>query len=248
MPDAGLYGLLGSLFFVNGEYLNAGIALKKADVLAPLPPEQRFTLAMCYVLLKTPAKARAELERLASEFPRDSKYIYWLGRLDYDAQHFSAALSWFHAAVKIDSGNVRAHDNIGLSYEALGQNEEAIRSYTTAVKLNKTAAVCSPWPPHNLASLLRKLSRFEEAWGNAQEALRCDPDFARGHHILGLLLERGNRLDEAIASLRRAVESEPSYADAHYVLARLLQRSGKTAEAALQFKAFEKLKAAQQRK
>ncbi|MBC8166292.1 MAG: hypothetical protein H7Y20_10515, partial [Bryobacteraceae bacterium] len=32
MPDAGLYGLLGSLFFVNGEYLNAGIALKKADV------------------------------------------------------------------------------------------------------------------------------------------------------------------------------------------------------------------------
>ena len=60
-----IYGYLGRIFFVDGKYLNAAIALKKAEALQPLEEKDRFTLAMAYISLERPAWARPELEKLA---------------------------------------------------------------------------------------------------------------------------------------------------------------------------------------
>jgi len=46
-----LLTLAGVLFFMDHKYLNAAIALKKADVIAALADQDRFTLAMSYVIL-----------------------------------------------------------------------------------------------------------------------------------------------------------------------------------------------------
>jgi hypothetical protein len=41
-----LLTFLGSLFFLDGKYLNTAIAMKKAEAIAPLDDRNRFTLAL----------------------------------------------------------------------------------------------------------------------------------------------------------------------------------------------------------
>src|SRR5690349_20921839 len=59
-----LLTLAGVLFFLDHKYLNAAIALKKAEAIIPLADQDRFTLAMSYVILDRRDWARPELEKL----------------------------------------------------------------------------------------------------------------------------------------------------------------------------------------
>jgi hypothetical protein len=46
---AKLLAYVGSVYFLNADYLNAAIALKKSDAIAPLAPTLQFSLAMAYI-------------------------------------------------------------------------------------------------------------------------------------------------------------------------------------------------------
>ena len=84
-----LLTLLGGIFFLDGKYLNTAVAMKRAEALAPLDDQSRFTLAMAYITLNHRDWARPELEKLARNDPRNALYPYWLSRLDYDAMRES---------------------------------------------------------------------------------------------------------------------------------------------------------------
>jgi predicted Zn-dependent protease len=85
---AGLLEFAGGIFFLDREYLNAAIAWKKSEAIAPLAEDSRFTLAMAYVKLRRPEWARPELQRLSESHPQTALYAYWLARLDYDEQKY----------------------------------------------------------------------------------------------------------------------------------------------------------------
>src|SRR5207253_2081618 len=80
---------------------------------------RRFTLAMAYVVLGRPDWARPELAALSAADPGNPLYPYWLARLDYDQEHYAEAVAGFRRALALDPAYARAHDNLGLSYEAL---------------------------------------------------------------------------------------------------------------------------------
>jgi tetratricopeptide (TPR) repeat protein len=237
-----LLRLLGSVSFLGGNYLNAAIALKKAEARAPLDERSRFTLAMSYVLMGRRDWARAELRKLAEEAPRNALYPYWTARLDYDTGRYAEAVKALLAAVALDARFVKAYDNLGLCYEALGRFEEAVASYETAVRLNREAAAPSPWPPHNLGLLLTRLNRTPEAEPLIREALRHDARFAPAHYQLGVTLEKTGRFDEAVAELLEAARLDPKYPDPHYALARIFRRQRHPAEADRALAVFQQLK------
>lgn len=229
--SAALLRLLGGVFFVRGAYLDSAIALKKAEVLAPLDDRSRFTLAMSYVVMGRPKWARPELEVLAGSDGKNPLYPYWIARLDYDEQRFADAIEGYRRALALDPAHLKAQDNLGLAYEALGRYEEAIRSYEEAIRLNRERPARSPWPSLNLGILLTKLERPEEAEPLLREAAREDPRFAPARYQLGLLLEKKGRSAEAIAELSQAASLDPLYAEPQYALARLYRRTGEADKA-----------------
>jgi tetratricopeptide (TPR) repeat protein len=223
--------LLARIFLLDGRPLNAAVALKKAEAIRPLDDELRFTLALAYIRLGRGEWARPELERLAESEPANALYPYWIGRLDYDAARYIAAIARFNEALARDPQFLRAHDNLGLCYQALDEPDQAIAHYREAVRLNREAAVKSPWPPTNLAILLRQRGALDEAGSLFREALQDDANFAVAHNQLGVLLEQQGRTDEAVAALARAAALDPSYAEPYYVLARIYRRLGHPARA-----------------
>ena len=237
-----LLTFVANVLFLDREYLNTAIALKKAEALAPLSDRDRFLLAMAYVTLDRRAWARPELEKLANANPRHPLYPYWLARLDYDDQHFSSAVAHLQKVLELDPAYMKAYDNLGLCYDALGKHEEAYKSYQEANRLNRQKSPSSPWPPLNQASLLLKLGKLEEAEASLKESLKYQPKFPQAHYHLGMLLEKQKKFPEAVQELKQATEADPSYPEPHYALGRIYRSLGDIQNSEVALSTFEKLK------
>lgn len=93
---------------------------------------------------------------------------------------------------------------------------------------------------YNVAALLARKGRVDEAIPHYEEALSIRSDNRETHYhlspallhtVLGNALAGKGRLDEALAHYRKAIELRDDFADAHSNLAALLARKGETAEA-----------------
>ena len=171
--------MLGSVFLIEKKPLNAAIAIKKAEALAPLDDRSRFTLVLAYIALNHGDWARPELEKLVASDPSNPGYDYWLGRLDYDAGQYASAVKRFQKVIDAEPDSVRAYDNLGLCYEALNQPDDAETPYRKAVELNRTAQTKSAWPPLNLGILLRNRGELKEAEALLREAAKYEDHLAQ---------------------------------------------------------------------
>jgi len=238
--DRALLVRIAGVFTLDRRPLNAAVALKKAEMLAPLDAYERLQLVLAYVAMGRDDWARPELARLAGERPDDVVPTYWLARLDYNAGLYASAIARLETVIARQPDFARAHDNLGLCLEALNEPERAIAHYRAAVRLTRDEAPPSPWPAVNLATLLRTRGELEEARALLEEALRHDASLAQAHYQMGLLLEQGGELEPAAAALRRAAEADPQFAEPLYVLARVVRRLGRQADADAALAAFER--------
>ncbi len=236
---------IAGVFMMDRKPLNAAIALKKAEALGPLDNQARLQLALAYIAMRRGDWARPELERLVRAEPAEVTYDYWLARLDYDAGQYADAIRRLQAVIARTPAFARAHDNLGLCYEALNQPDDAIPHYREAVRLNRMdGATASPWPALNLGILLRTRAELTEPEMLFREALRADSAFAPAHYQLGALLEQRDELEDAIEALRKAAAADAAYAEPHYALARIYRRLGRTADADEAMTTFTRLRAA----
>jgi tetratricopeptide (TPR) repeat protein len=241
--SAELLTLAAGIFFLDGDYLNSAIAYKKAEAISPLDERSRFTLAMAYIKLNRSDWARAELKKLTAAVPRSPLYLYWLARLDYEAQRYDEAIAKLRTVIELDPQMMRAYDNLGLCYDFLGRFDEAIGYYRKAIALNRLQAQPSPWPHLNLAIVLMARGNPVEAEGLLREALRYDPKLPQAHYQLGALLEKRGNYSEAIHSLKKAADLDPTYPEPHYTLSRIYQKLGDKDKAQEAVEQFQKLKA-----
>lgn len=228
---ARLLAFTGTIYFRNQDYLNAAIAWKKSEAIAPLDPDIRFLLAMDYIRTAHPDWARPVLESLAAHNEKEALYPYWLGRLDYDGHQYNNAIRHFQHAIELNPDMARAYDNLGLCYYYQNQNDQAVTNYEKAIELGRKSANPSPWPYLNLAITQQFLNRDVDAEKNLREAIRLAPAFARAHFQLGTVLEDLQRLNEALAELREAARLDPAYPEPHMAMARVLRRLGQEAAA-----------------
>ncbi len=203
--SARLLAYAGSIYFQNKDYVNAAIAWKKAEAIAPLEPSLRLSLAMAYVHMAHPDWARAVLESLAAENDKEALYPY--------------------------PQMARAYDNLGLCYFYQNQNGLAVTNYEKAIALDRGSEHPSPWPYLNIAITQQFLNQLPDAEKNLREAIRLDPAFAKAHFQLGTVLEDLQRPEQALKELRDAARLDPAYPEPHMAMARVLHKLGQEAPA-----------------
>lgn len=234
--------VLGGVFFLRGRPLNAAIALKKAEAIAPLDERSRFTLAMAYVALGHRDWARPELAKLTAAAPASPLYPYWTARLDYDDGQYATAVKGLLRAVELDPRHMKAYDNLGLCYEALGRFDDAQRSWEEAIRLNAEQQAKSPWPALNFGLLLTRLDKLDEAEARFRESLASDPRFPPARYQLGITLGKKGRVAEAVAELEEAARLDPAYPEPQYALSRLYRRAGDKEKADRALQRFQEIK------
>ena len=240
--SAKLLAIAGGIFFLDAQYLEAAIAWKKAEAIAPLDDRSRFTLAMAYVKLNRRDGARAELDKLAAAQPQNPLFLYWLGRLDYDARNYSFAITRLQKVIELDPKMMRAYDTLGLCFDYLGKFDEAVKNYNRAVELNRLQSKPSPWPHVDLAISFIALNRLPEAKKNLREAVGYDPRLPQAHYQLGRVLEMQGDYQAAVESLKKAVALNAEYPEPHYLLGKIYHRLGNDLLSKTEIARFTKLK------
>jgi tetratricopeptide (TPR) repeat protein len=180
-----------------------------------------------YVLLHDYPDADKWFSKSVEWNPGNFQTLYYLGRTKYNENRFDEAVNVFLQCLKLDPQNVKAKDNLGLSYAGMGSTEEAIAAYRTAISWDKAGGGERDSDPYiNLGTLLADTGRANEAVPLLLEALTISPDDVRAHRALGKAYLHLNQLDNAQKELEKSVQLAPQHAPTHFVLAQVYRKLG----------------------
>lgn len=185
-------------------------------------------VALDYIVLGDFPDADKWLTRALQWNPQDAEGWYHLGRTRYSENRFEEAVQAFQSCLKLEPRNVRAEDNLGLTYEGLGKVDQAIGAYENAIawqQENGTAA-SSAGPYLDLGSLLLDQNRPRDALPYLQRAAEIAPKEARVHEKLGKAYAGVRRLGEAQKELEEAVKLSPRNGRLHFMLGQVYRKQG----------------------
>ncbi len=201
------------------------VRLSAARSLDALPFELRIDPARR--ALADPRRA-IRLEAARSLGPLASDFLGPAGR-----NALRTALGEYEAAQLAAADIGPSHHNLALLAESGGDPQRAEREYRTALRLDpgfQPARV-------NLATLLNKLRRNDEALTLLREARERAPDDGEIHYSLGLLLAEEGQLEAAEVELARASELLGGRGRVRYNHGLALQQLGRSQEALVELTA-----------
>ena len=238
-PDG--HYLLGKLLFLEkkaaeslGEF-TAGAKYRTPTV------EDLKVVASDYVVLGDYTDADKWFTKAVEWAPNDLQGWYYLGRTKYNENRFEEAISAFKRCLELDLRNVKAEDNLGLSYAGLGRNEEAAAAYRNAVEWQRNAPSKDVGPYLDLGSLLVDTNKAEEAIPYLQQALELNANDPKIHNQLGKAYLHANQLTKAQAELEQAVALAPYSAPEHFMLGQIYHREGQEDKAKKELARFTQL-------
>jgi tetratricopeptide (TPR) repeat protein len=163
------------------------------------PPETNVSSGMVASVEANRAEARTLLAR---------------GREQYRNDEDTQALETFQQALKLDPDFAEAHFRLGLTFDALGQEQEAEAAYKKAVETYKKYLATDrneddAEAHYNLGQTYNGLHLYTEAVREYRQAIKLKPDDAAIHYDLGLSLMRLAQYDQAAASFSKSLELDP---------------------------------------
>jgi tetratricopeptide (TPR) repeat protein len=168
---------------------------------------------------------------------------YYLGRTKYNENRFEEAVAAFQQCLKLDGKHVKAEDNLGLSYQALGRRDDALQAYRNAIDWQTDTATKNPGPFINMGGLFLETNQPEKAVEYLRKAIEIAPDEAKAHQQLGKAYFNLNELPKALIELEKAAQLAPNNAPVHYVLAQVYRKQGLQEKAKGEFDRYTKLSA-----
>jgi tetratricopeptide (TPR) repeat protein len=161
--------------------------------------------------------------------------------LEYYAQgyekNYLRAAEWLEKALSIDPAYSQAALYLGLTYNALYEQEKAEKAFRRAIEIDPDYLEARA----NFGGMLLDIGNVDEAIRQFDAVLRRSPN-----HVLALTLQsQAYRLKEmygqSVDSARRAIKLAPASAEPHLWLAESLRLTGKYDEARQEYEAYLKL-------
>lgn len=143
--------------------------------------------------------------------PRDGPALHARGVLFCREGRLREGIGCFRQAVEVSPQLSGAWNDLACAYAELGEDENAVRAWDTAIALRgNNAELCN-----SRGAAMARLKRGEEALASFDRALESNPYHAAAwSNRAAALLELG-RSREAIESSERALSIRPGYAQAH---------------------------------
>jgi len=217
---------------------NAKASLAEFTVGARFRTPSSFDLkvvSMDYILLGDFIDADKWLTRSLQENPTDSDGWYELGRTKYNENRFSEAIDAFKKCLAIDATNVKAEENLGLSYAGLGDDPAAIKAYQTAIDWQASSLAKDVEAYFGLGNLLLDESRPEDAIPVLIQATQIAPSVSQGHELLGKAYLQTQNLPKAQSELEEAVNISPDTGRLHCILGQIYRKEGLATKAKAEF-------------
>lgn len=218
--------LLGSVLFLEKKARESLAEFTEGAKYRTPNAENLKVVASDYVLLSDYGDADKWFTKVVQWTPADVQGWYYLGRTKYNENRFEEAIEAFRRCLQLDARNVKAEDNLGLSYAGLGRNDEAASAYRTAIEWQKDATTKDPGPYLDLGTLLVEASKPAEGLPYLLEAAELSPNDPKVHNQLGKAYLHTGQFAKAQAELEKAVALAPDSAPEHFMLGQIYHKEG----------------------
>ena len=175
--------------------------------------------------------------------PNKEEAPYMLGRIYYQESYVDLAIGQFERVLRLNPTSYKALDNLGLCFEAKGENEKAVSYFLASIKLVEKDHPEYDWPYANLADLLLKIGDNRKAYDAAAKAANRNPNSPRNFYLGGKALCNLGKTDLCVNWLQRSTALDPNYPEPLFVLARVYHQLGQEQKAEDARKKFLELKA-----
>jgi tetratricopeptide (TPR) repeat protein len=206
-----------------------------AAALRPPTAAELRSVALEYVLLKALPEADRWMSRALAMDANDAETWYAMGRLRYTQGRYGDALTCFEKTLALNPQSVKGENNLGLAYEALNRNEDAVLAYRNAIAWQKDDPAPSEQPLLNLAILLQHRNRLPEAQQLLEQAAKIAPNEPRIHENLGQVYLHTDRTAIAVKEFADAVRLAPQNPRYHYLLGQAYRHMGDEGQAKQEF-------------
>lgn len=202
----------------------AGIGQRAINDYVRLPPAElrpdmfhRAALAFRYLKALEPNETQLDAKRLFCE-----------GRALIVDRNPARAIDMLRRATSLDPKAAYSYNALGLAYEALNQDEEAIRAFQTATQLAPSWTL-----PHlHLGMQYQRRRKMDAAEREFRLAVELSPQQAFVRESLVVYYRIRGRYPEAEKEVRQIIDRNPAYAPAYRELGLVYQASGRYRSAA----------------
>jgi tetratricopeptide (TPR) repeat protein len=188
-------------------------------------------------------EAQVELEQAVRLMPDSAEMRYYLGRIYYTKNVLPLAKREFEEALRLDPDFMKAHDNLGLTLEALGDEDSALEHFRKAAELNASQKLKSPWPHINTCALYNRRREPQAALPECLKAVEQDPKSDAAHFETARAYMALKDWAQAAHALERAIEAQPRASRYHLVLSTVYRRLGRVQDGERALENFRKLSA-----
>ncbi len=216
-------------------------AITQLELTLDAAPQEKavlYSLGLAYLHLNKP-QVNAMIEKLAS-FPEGKPTSHLLrGQFLLAKLEYESSIAELKEAEKLDPELPKLQYSLGLAYQQLGRNKEALAAFESELKRSSRDA-----------PTLYYLAYLHEAEGNLtaaqqylNEVMKLSPESPDAKALLGKILFKQGKATEAVKPLEFAVAKKPDDPERRYLLARVYQQLGRREDAAREFAEVQKLKA-----
>lgn len=235
-PPTDLRPLLGlaEISIAQGEPEKALEFLQQEVTRNPKSVPLRMSLARTAFRLGNFSKAAEEYNALSKTDPRPNEVFTRLGEVQYRMGDYTNAVVTFQTARTVLPQDEEVQLFLGVSFEALGRKDEAVRIYRNVLAKRPNSALAL----NNLAYLLSADdSKLDEAFALSQRALQQLPKEATFMDTMGWIYHRKKQTPAALQVFDKLVRDQPSNPDFLYHHGAALAAAGRKPEARKQLEA-----------
>jgi tetratricopeptide (TPR) repeat protein len=175
--------------------------------------------------------AEVELQEAARLEPKSGEIHYFLARTYYTRGVYPLAKAEFETAIRLDPSFVKAYSNLGITMEALGNNEEALKNYTRAIELAEEQKQKSEWPYIYLSTFYNRQQNAADALSYARKAVEINPRSDAAYFEMAKAYRSRKELQKSADAAKNAIAIDPQ-AQYYYVLASVLRELGNQQQSA----------------
>ena len=157
-----------------------------------------------------------------------------------ELEDYKLAIKMLTAYLKTDPRNGVAYNNRGLAYSEIGQGDNALLDFASAMECSPT----DPIPYINRGDLYLRAKpapRLQEAIADFTQAIAINGSDATFHRCRASACQKANRLQEAIESFSAAIQLEPDFRQTYIDRGEIYQQTGEDKKAKQDFDMAAKL-------
>ena len=233
--------LYGSGLLAEGRFSQARERLLQAQKLRPRDPRLRFLLGKALIGEGDHAGAIAQLEALVKQDPGKPEVQLLLLSAYRSKGDIQATTRQARQAVRKFPGHLQSQLEAGMDLQTVGEFELAEQALRRAVDLSEGKPADRRKARFNLATVLVKLGRDDQAVPLLKEVVDADPGEVEARVELGDSYLRTGDYQQSLQVLQEAAARDPKNKRAHLLLGKAFTRLGRHEEAGKHFQAFQDL-------